>query len=148
MSSSTGHLPEAGKTSSYGENSTILWRLIQGLQSHCYLWLSIVLILSLHITVQIFGPVSLAVLRHPTREGEFMFIVLVYSLDCIQDCAENTESISKFCACTGLSREAISLFLFSQCKNRWKDGKRRSNFNYLFIYLLQKKITQILFATS
>lgn len=56
MSSPTGHLPEAfrvGKTSSEGENSIGLWCLLQELQSHRYLWLLIVLILSvLHIVAQ------------------------------------------------------------------------------------------------
>lgn len=45
----TGHLPEAfkvGKTSSWGENCTVLWCLLQDLHSHHYLWLLIVLILS------------------------------------------------------------------------------------------------------
>lgn len=51
--SSTGHLPEAftvGKTSPWGENLTVLWSLLQDLHLDHYLWLLIVLILSvLHI---------------------------------------------------------------------------------------------------
>lgn len=56
MSSPTGHLPEAfrtGKASSQGENSTVLWCLLQDLQSWGYLRLWIVLILSaVHIMSQ------------------------------------------------------------------------------------------------